>query len=435
MKIKICKRLDKVACLIVLYFTLFVGFGMYNFSWNPSILYFCDFIVAILFVVQFKKIIRLLKDKLIVGFLIPIVLLVIFGALSAIAYDGGNLLRWLWSIRNWGRLFFYFLIVVATMKSDDCSQISCITYKIYHINVFVVLIQFLFFGGLYTQDSLNGLFGRETSSVNLTMTLIVLALTISQYYTKKIPRNKFIFVMFEILIVSAIAELRVVPIIVVLAVVIAYIMSFKLNIKRILRFILSGALLLLCIIIGSEFLKILYPDTAMNYSISDIIDAATTKGGYGYSGGIDRLTFITVINKIVFNGRLFFLYGIGTGNAEYAIVESLCSPFYLRYGKTIGYLNFSSAMLYVETGIIGLGLYIISYLYVFKCFFSEMRRKIKIRKYNEISSYVIFGGLMAVINILYVIYNNLQRTDISYLLAFYLAIAVIGMRKEQQSVQ
>ena len=85
MKIKICKRLDKVACLIVLYFTLFVGFGMYNFSWNPSILYFCDFIVAILFVVQFKKIIRLLKDKLIVGFLIPIVLLVIFGVLSAIA--------------------------------------------------------------------------------------------------------------------------------------------------------------------------------------------------------------------------------------------------------------------------------------------------------------------------------------------------------------
>ena len=428
MKIYISRDYRKVLCAFILYFTIFIGFLTYNFSVSTSVLYLCDVVVVILLVALSKRMHKLVKQRDIVRVLTPIFILLVFGSIVAIL-NGGSIVRWLWSIRNWGRLFAFFLIVLSIFEKKDCDRFCDFACKLYHVNFIVVLFQALFLRGRYTQDSLNGLYGRDVSSVHITMTLVVVSIVTARYVTKKITYKKFLLIMAEVFIVAIIAELRVIPVIVIILVVLAYIMSFKLTVRKVFKAIGGIGIGVVGVLLVSYFLKIFYPETALNYSVRSIIDAASTTGGYGHSGGIDRLTFITVINERIFNLKKEWIYGIGIGNAEYSAFTSLCSPFYQIYGNTLGYLRFSSAMLYIETGIIGIALYFLSFFNVFIHFFNMVKTRVKAHSFVEDSFYEILGGEIALINIFYIIYNNLQRTDVAYILAFYLAISFVGIQK------
>lgn len=431
MNIYVSRDYKKTLCLFVFYFTLFVGFFTFNFDIPISILYVCDAVVLFLVIILAKKNIGTIQKKPMDILFIPVMILMIVGSICAV-FNGFSISRWLWSIRNWGRLFAFCLIAFAVLKKKDCDKLCQFSLKLYHVNVVIVLCQFLFLKNRYGQDALNGLFGRETSSVHITMTLIVVAIATAQYAAKQMGWNKFMRTMIEAFIVAIVAELRVIPIIVVIIVAAAYFVTFRMTIKSMCRAVLFVGIVVFFISCASYLLKIFYPDTALNYSLEGIIGAASTKGGYGYSGGIDRLTFMTVINESVFTKFWERIFGIGIGNAEYSAIESLCSPFYYVYGKNLSYLNFSSAMLYIETGLIGLTLYFTSFIAVLLHFFNLTRKTLKEKDKKSILFYGTFGCEMAIINVFYIIYNNLQRTDISYLLGFYLAVAFIGTQGEKR---
>lgn len=431
MNIYVSRDYKKTLCLFVFYFTLFVGFFTFNFEMPISILYVCDAVVLLLVIILSKKSIGTIQKKPMNILFIPITILMIVGSICAV-FNGFSIGRWLWSIRNWGRLFVFCLIAFAVLKKKDCDRVCQFSLKLYHVNVVIVLFQFLFLKDRYGQDALNGLFGRETSSVHITMTLIVVAIATAQYAAKQIGLNKFMRTMIEVFIVAIVAELRAIPIIVVIIVTTAYFLTFKLTIKSICKAAFFVGIIVLLVSCASYLLKIFYPDTALNYSLEGIIDAASTKGGYGYSGGIDRLTFMTVINESVFTEFWKRIFGIGIGNAEYSAIVSLCSPFYYTYGNNLSYLNFSSAVLYIETGFVGLALYFTGFMAVLSYFFNLVRKMLKDKDRKSILFYGVFGCEVVVINIFYIIYNNLQRTDVSYLLGFYLAVAFIGTQEEKR---
>lgn len=434
MKIRISRNYPKSLCLFVVYFTLFVGFFTFNFGVTNSIFYVCDAIVIFLTVIELKNSARNILNKPMLLFSVPLMLLISQGSICAL-FNGFHVSRWLWSIRNWGRLFAFCLITVAVLKKKDCNRICRFTLKLYHINVAVVLFQFLFLKKWYGQDALNGLFGRNTSSIHLTMTFIVVAIATAKYVAKQINWKKFLTTMIEVFIVSIVAELRVIPVIVVIIVAVAYFSTFRLTVQSISNVVLFACAFVFLINCASFLLKIFYPDTALSYTISGIINAASTKGGYGYSGGIDRLTFITVINENIFTNWDERMFGIGVGNAEYSAVTSLCSPFFFTHGGDLGYLNFSSAMIYIETGVCGLFLYSFGFVALFLWFLNLIRSASRRASPRDTIFYEILGCEMTVINIFYIIYNNLQRTDASYLLGFYLAVAFIGTKKEKHICQ
>ena len=101
----------------------------------------------------------------------------------------------------------------------------------------------------------------------------------------------------------------------------------------------------------------------------------------------------------------------------------------------MGYLNFSSAMIYIETGVCGLFLYSFGFVALFLWFLNLIRSASRRASPRDTIFYEILGCEMTVINIFYIIYNNLQRTDASYLLGFYLAVAFIGTKKEKHICQ
>lgn len=236
MKIYVSRDYKKILCMFILYFTIFVGFFIFNFGVTNSVLYTCDIIILFLMLVLLKRNLKaVLNNPMLIPFLI-ITLLVLQGSICAL-FNGLSVGRWLWSIRNWARLFVYCLIAFVVLKKKDCDKICEFTLNLYHINVVVVIGQFLFLGNFYGQDSLNGLFGRDTSSVNITMTLIVVAIATAQYVVKQIKWKKFMRVMIEALVVAIVAELRAVTVIVFIIVAVAYFFTFKLTIKNICKVI------------------------------------------------------------------------------------------------------------------------------------------------------------------------------------------------------
>ena len=430
MKIYVSRNYRKILIFFIFYFTLFIGFFTYNFGLPNSFLYLCDAMMILLMIVMVKSNAKALQRSPMIGFFMPLFILVIIGTLCAIVNEF-SFARWIWSVRNWGRLFVFCLICFGVLKKGDCDRICAFTLRLYNINVAIVLIQFLFMKGMYEQDQLNGLFGRETSSIHLTITFVVIAMATAQYMSKKINMKKLLLVMIEIFLVAVIAELRVIPVIVVIISVVAFFATFKMTAQSLGKIVVFALIGVVLITGASHLLKIFYPGTALNYTISGIIKAASTEGGYGYAGGIDRLTFLTVINERIFKGWKEYLFGIGMGNAEYSAISSLCSSFYNSYGKFLSYLNFSSATLYIETGIIGLSLYFVSFLVVLVRFIRVVRNNLNKSEKGDLLFYGIFGVEMTIINLFYIIYNNLQRTDAAYLLGLYLAMAFIGIRGEK----
>ena len=432
MKLHIYKDYKKVLCLLVLYFTLFIGFFTYNFGVQQSILYVGDVLNVILIVLLLPRIKWLFSKTEILEFMFPLFLLMIWGTLLSIV-NGFSIERWIWGVRNWARLFSFFLAVVTFLDIKNCQKITNFTFKIYDVNFIIILIQFFCFRNLYTQDTFNGLFGRDTSSINITMSIILIGVSTASYLAKTVKTKRYIVSMLEILIVSIISELRVVPIIIALMVIVAVFITVRPTAKTIFKFlvVIIGGLVLFALF--SYMLTAFYPDTAMSYDLKSIIKSASTKGGYGYSGKIDRLTFMSVINENVFGIRGIKFAGIGMGNAEYSVINSLCSPFYIRYGKVLGYLNFSSSYIYIETGFLGLLLYFLSFFIIFIYFAKGLKYK-TYGTNRKIQYYQILGAEMALINVFYIIYNNLQRTDVSYILAFYLGIAYIGCTQRGKNV-
>lgn len=179
--------------------------------------------------------------------------------------------------------------------------------------------------------------------------------------------------------------------------------------------------------IAVRYLARIYPEVADFFSIEGIVKSANNEHGYGYNGYIDRLNFYPVINKYLFKGNISkILFGIGMGNAEYSAVSRLCSPFFNPYGTMSGYLRFSTPMLYLETGLVGLVMFYGAYISLLLYCIKNARKKNNIG--DVIFCYEIGAGIFAVL-ILYLLYNNLQRTDASFIMAFYTAIPIAVGRK------
>ena len=79
MKLHIYKDYKKVLCLLVLYFTLFIGFFTYNFGVQQSILYVGDVLNVILIVLLLPRIKWLFSKTEILEFMFPLFLLMMGG--------------------------------------------------------------------------------------------------------------------------------------------------------------------------------------------------------------------------------------------------------------------------------------------------------------------------------------------------------------------
>jgi hypothetical protein len=406
---------------------MFVGFFTAYLGVPNAVMYLGDLLCIAAFFLGINRILKLRKNTVISGSNKILMLLLAIGTVSAVTY-GFRIELWVWALRNWGRFFVFFVVCAACLNKQDIEKTLDFVTGFYHLNTLMVIVQYVFFRNVLDVDARNGFWGRDTSGVNITMTLIVLVIVFSQYYTKRCTRKKLIIYIAETGLVAVLAELKATFFFIIIFLICYTLVSSKRTLKQIIRYSVMILVTISLLMVFVIWLEKVYPIFDGFFSLSRLIADSNTAGGYGYSGYIDRLSAIPVINQYFFNemGLMRKLFGIGIGNAEYSAYEWLQSTFYIRYGESFQYLRFTSADLYLETGIIGLVLYTASVgLLCLSC----VKRIGKLKYLQESSDALYYQNIgmgIGVVSLIFIIYNNLQRADISFILAFFLAIAFAG---------
>lgn len=430
MKLRITGDIKCLLCLIILYYTMFIGFFTWNFGLTEAAYYLPDLLLLFLTVLSLYRLNSIFRMRELKLFLVCIVLLLIAGTVSAF-FQQFHVGLWVWSLRNWGRMILFFCLCALNISISELNKVLNFIVHLYDLNFFAVLIQFFFFRSRYGVDQLNGLFGRSTSILITLMSLITFCIAMSAFLAKQYKLKRLILTLIEINAISIMAELRGVVVFEVVLVLAYVLANMRLSVNKFAKYAGIVAVALVIAVVSANWLGRIYPQFSNFFNIQRIIADASTEGGYGHIGYIDRLSAIPVINKYFFDktGVWQKLFGIGIGNGEYSSFEFLQSSFYREYGTTFRYLNFTSASLYLETGMIGLVLYCLAFFSLLLHYFAKLRRKL--HKSGSSPLYENIGFGCAIICLLFVIYNNIHRTDGSIVLAFFLAVPLIAERNEQ----
>ncbi len=281
------------------------------------------------------------------------------------------------------------------------------------INVLVMTVQYFFFS--LKQDKLGGVFGNTQGCngvVNILCCIYVL-LSISDYMIGREPLKKLIISVVITCYVGAITELTVVYFELVLIIVLSVLFTKKKKISldtKKLSIIVVGVI---GVFLGVRFYLYMFPDRAflLNYNELLMYLGAGEKGTGVYE--ISRARVFHQLGNRFFSGILDYLFGFGIGNC------TMHSLFYQIYGTKLHYNYFSSAMTFLESGILGVASCLGT------CLLTFVTSRVLVKKTDEDEKKLLlnFSSVFAIIVIVNFFYNSSTR-DLytSYLCGVLLAI-------------
>jgi hypothetical protein len=267
------------------------------------------------------------------------------------------------------------------------------------------------------QDNMGGIFGTASGVNGYTNIYLCLICTFStvMYLGKKAKLKELIWVLGSSLLIAALAELKLFFIEIVLIVLAAILLS-KPSRKTVQIIFFSAlgmvAALALFARLFPEHMEVFMDAARFSSYVSDEI------AGYR----IGRLNAFTTINKLFFkNDILANLIGFGFGNCESG------SAFYEQY-EHYHYTWFTHQVTFLETGYLGIILYSAFYGLIF--LHAAMAKK----KNQEYFGYLTMTQIICLLSILWMLYNQSQRTESAYLVFWVYAIPVI-LEKERRWIQ
>ena len=408
-------------CVSILFYVYFIGFFTLNIGLPESAYYVSDIMLLFCLFLSFNRIRTIFFHKRLQLFTILLLVLLSICTFSSL-FNGFNLLLWMWSLRNWGRFFLYFYVCCALLNERWIDIVIRITLNVFFINTFVIVIQYFFMHG-YSQDSLNGLVGRNVSGANIVLTMVAVIIITAEYVSRLCTIRKLLTVFFCSMTISVFAELKAIPIFTFVIFVVVFFFNSRFTIRDFLTTMLWLVLSIIIVILSLHLLVIVYPEFSKILALDGLIKSVSSEYGYGNIGYIDRLSAIKVINRDIFSSSLIHqLFGIGMGNAEYSVIQSLTSSFYSTYGHSYCYLNFCVAILYIEGGYIGFLLYASVFLTLIVNFVKQICILKHKKKWRKLTYYESIGLGMSCLGFIFIWYNNLLRTDMSLLMALYIAV-------------
>lgn len=178
---------------------------------------------------------------------------------------------------------------------------------------------------------------------------------------------------------------------------------------------------LIGLIVGAKLLFIIYPGLDRRFFSFEFLYAySTSDQGYTSAGDINRLNFIKQCNDILKSG-IYIMFGLGLGNCEIFNPLGLISNFYKTYGF-LHYTWFSSSFIYLELGIVGTILYFGFFIWTF----FQIRRR---EKYSNDLSNCQMAEILALMAILFSIYDSSMRSSVSYLVYYILALPFASLNE------
>lgn len=326
----------------------------------------------------------------------------------------------LWGLRNNLRFYIAFIAFTIYFDADDIK--SCLKFMdiFFWINAVVVFFQFFVLG--YKQDYLGGMFGVEKGcNAYLIVFFIIISIkSVLNYFND----NESAFSCFAkcgvLLMISVMAELKFFFVIFVIAIIVASVIT-KFSWKKVFLYIVSFFFIMVASVLLVEFFG---ENRAID--IDNIIELVLASN-YSSSRDLGRFTAIPTISQYYLTEPLEQLFGFGLGNCDTSSFEICNTPFFRSYSY-LNYNWFSSAFLFLETGYIGLFLFLLFFVAVFILAYKKSKQE------NANILFCQMGMIMAIICFILTFYNSSLRMETGYMAYFVLALPFVANTSKTEQV-
>lgn len=396
-----------------IFLVLFEGILIDVFKFPSAIKYLTDILTLLIFLLSFKRINRTIP-KLKMNILLGIIGIYFIYSIFSITIGMSGLFLSFWGMRNIFRFYLFYLSCIATLDNDDFKKAIINLKKVYVLNFLLVLVQYFIFH--YKMDYLGGIFGITkgcNGSLNLFI-IIMLCIVFVEYLNNKSNITNLGLYIVSSFIIAGLAELKVIYFeIVVMAIVLLFIK------KPSFRTLLIGVGLFGGMVIGLKVMENIFPDAYKVIADWRNIDIYLSSSWFGQIE-ITRMTAFDIITNKFFDNKFYIiLIGLGLGSCEETSFK--ISQFAQNYGY-MNYKRYSFAMKYLETGAIGLLLFVMIFLII-------LIFALKNRKKNNKSIYAQTIILLIPFVFLNIWYNESCTLEIAYLL--YFILSVVGIERKE----
>lgn len=395
----------------------FIGVSAVNF------LYVIDIMLLFLFVRIFsikKYVYKFLNDKFILMHLLLIIISSIYGLFNGSGLQNNVMVSWIYL-----RMLPVYIVLAYCKKSFTKKDIKFFLF----LNVILMPILFLKF----PQDDLAGLFGYCGNTAFSLIAVLILSYGVIKYMRAEISTSKFIVFFVSYFLWVALGENKFQLIFGAVVVFIAIIIIKLPNKYRGRALIYRTFLIILmpvCMVISVYLLLTVYEEWRyiLDIGLKEFYLSYTQKANVSFYQ-LGRLQVVDYINQNVFKDIIDRFLGVGIGNGmpgvmtqfhvfdhvmkigEHNYLELFNTRFYNNNSWSLGYHNSGIGILYLENGVIGVSLYIISIIIAsircFKCLISKN------------SSIIIIGGIGIIFYLYWVsiftFYNPIFETRCSFI--------------------
>ena len=343
-----------------------------------------------------------------------IVVLFFLYVLAGYVLNYQSVFYFLWGVRNNFRFYLAFFAFVLFIKEGDAKKCLKLVDYFFWLHAIVTLIQYFGFG--YNQDYLGGLFG-VTKGCNGYVIVFISIVTAKALLSYMNGHEKAVLCFSKCaiaLLLSALAELKFFIVIFVLILTLATIVT-RFSTRKFIIILFS----FLMISVAYTILIMLF-DHFSNFLSFDYLVNELFRENYASSEDVGRFTSIPIISERFLTTFPERLLGMGIGNCDTSAISIFNTAFYDRY-VDIHYSVFSVSFLFLETGFIGLTIFISFFVVSLTKAIKALKRKTGNLLFNQM------GLVMSILCFILMFYNSSLRTEAGYMVYFVLALPFIGM--------
>lgn len=370
----------------LLLFTIFISI----FYEGISPLFNGTYIVMYSYILMLSFLVRKIKIKIHMPILI-LGLLTLFLSLAPLVVNWVSLpLLFISILKRFGFLIVFLFVINMTNVSEKYKKTLIIYIVILLLlNFSIALVQFAK-GTYLSQDFITGFFGGGMTGIFTYILMFYIAILSGFHYQKKISSINYLILTIVPVVYSAIAEVKI-GFITTAILLITYLVVINRSYKSFIYLVICGFIF---VNLYSIFVKI-YP--AHDFFDKSFLEKYLVEQSYGDGETINRFSFISQINTIIFNNETEVFFGKGLGSGNSSEVDLLKGSLYNQYDY-LKYRWFTVPYLYVETGIVGIILYIMIYIIPLIMSIEHF-----VKRKTTLSVILILMGLT---NIIYLPYNS-----------------------------
>lgn len=369
--------------------------------------------LGVLFIMFFVKKAYIRKDIVLAIFII-----ILFFSIAFIVYlfNFQSPFYFLWGIRNNLRLYIAFIAFTVFFDKDDINTCLKFIDIFFVVSTIVVFFQFFLLG--YEQDYLGGLFGVEKGCNGyLILFLVIVSIkSVLNYFNDNESALSCFAKCGVSLMISVMAELKFFFVIFMIILIVASAIT-RFSWKKVFLYIISFFFLM----VASVLIVDLFGE-GRAIDVENILDLIFATN-YSSARDLGRLTAIPTISNRFLIEPLEKLFGFGLGNCDTSAFAICNTPFYRSYSY-LNYNWFSSAFLFLETGYVGLSLFLLFFVTIFV---------LSYRKLKQGNGNILFcqmAMIMSLICVVLTFYNSSLRTETGYMAYFVLALPFVATSKE-----